>query len=170
MEQLRIRNARLCGSGSNGLLLTGSTDDVAELKEVDVSELGLARMAVGGMFGIASTVDLGVVAWGVFQKQTLLKPKALGTLPAISSISCGWEHAVLLDHAGAVFGLGCNKYSQLTASTTIDYYGQPVKVAEDARLVVCGFRQTYLQTAKNAIYGRGQNRHCELTAQPELSP
>jgi hypothetical protein len=38
-------------------LLTGSTDDVTELREADVSKLRLKTINVGGMFAIATNTE-----------------------------------------------------------------------------------------------------------------
>lgn len=119
-------------------------------------------MEVGGMFGLASNIDDEVVVWGIFNKQTLTIPKTIGRITAVSTISCGWEHAVLLDSIGVMFGVGCNKFNQLSASKTETYYTEPLKIAGNAQLVACGFRQTYY-TSKSILYGRGQNRYFELT-------
>jgi hypothetical protein len=73
-----IKTVLVSGSGSNGLLLTGDTNDVLGFKLIDISHLKIQTFIIGGMFGVAYTVNNQLLVWGVFNKEILVVPRQIG--------------------------------------------------------------------------------------------
>lgn len=96
MEKQYIKKIKVYGSGSNGLLLTGGIDDILEVKEVDVAQYRMRKIGMGGMFALAANTNDEVIVWGSFDNQIITVPKSIGVVLAVASISCGWDHSVLL--------------------------------------------------------------------------
>lgn len=122
---------------------------------MDVEKYQWSVMAVGGMFSMANDVDGRVYLWGNFNNKIIQEP--IVVMSKAWRVWCGWEHAVILTKEGDLYGIGCNKYNQLSSAKR-QYFEEPEIILKNRKVedVLCGFRQTYVIC--DDIMARGSNR------------
>lgn len=155
-----IKKILVAGSGANGMLLTGTLDDMEPWKEINVEKYQWITMAIGGMFSMAIDQHGNLHLWGNFNSKIIQNP-IVYEMPTACRIWCGWEHGIILTTDGNLYGIGCNKYNQLSSSKK-QYFVEPELILSKADVsdAFCGFRQTFI--VADRILGCGSNRSGEL--------
>lgn len=140
-----IGRVLIAGSGSNGLLLTGSTGDLLGFHPVDLTPYEFVQLKLGGMFAIGINSKGQPLVWGTCAEKIITIPRILSLSVPIVNVSCGWNHSVFISADHTLFGVGENKFGTLTSKNQA-FFEEPIEIPFNSKpeKVCCGFRQTYV--------------------------
>ena len=62
---------------------------------------------------------------GLGHTEEVLLPAKVTPLPPVSSVSCGWNHTLILSEEGQVFVCGSNSFGQLGTGDDVKMISQP---------------------------------------------
>lgn len=90
----------------------------------------------------------------------------MADLPKIIMVSCGYQHSIVLDDKGRLWGAGDNRCGQLgsegaqrmnkfTQINTPEEMGRVIKVS-------CGYDHSVAQSETKELWGTGNNQYGEL--------
>ncbi|KAL4502321.1 hypothetical protein ABPG72_011908 [Tetrahymena utriculariae] len=157
------------GSGSSGLLLNGSLEDIYSFKQVDVKSifgdsLQITSLEIDGMMGFYLNSKGEVFKFGECEYDEKNKPVVNPVPQQIKSfsvpvikISCGWSHAMFVDANHQIYGVGSNKFGEIGLGNSKKLSKDPQLIQfTDAQLedvvhheifdIKCAFRQSFIIT------------------------
>lgn len=100
---------------------------------------------------------------GFGHHNNIMTPQKLRLRKAITDVSCGVDHTVLLCEDGTLYVFGSNRFGQLGLGHN-EEQSKPVNLELDKKAVkiACGHSHTIVMCDDNTIYGFGHNTWGEL--------
>ena len=82
----------------------------------------------------------------------------------IKSVYCGWNHTLILENDGTLWGCGDNQYGQLGLGDNTDRYifTQITTNTNDIKSVYCGTNHTFILENDGTLWGTGYNVYGQL--------
>lgn len=85
------------------------------------------------------------------------------------SVSCGWQHTLVLDRNGILWGMGSNAFGQLGLANDINSISRPTEIMEHVVSAAAGSAHTLALTDDGVLWGMGDNQYGQLGDASEQS-
>ena len=156
-------NAYACGDNSKGQLGIGHSWDVEHPTLIIELKGKVKTIRSTGDINIAISTENDLYLWPYDNPNFKYKPLKffLSKKVTISSVSCGFNFAVLLSHQGIIYSFGkSNKFGELGTGdlkprSTPEPLNILIEEGEKITQVSCGYKHTLVKGCNGKVYGWG---------------
>ena len=162
------------GANSHGQLCNGNQDDILEPRQVQVPYPSIKYIKGGGGHTAVVTDDDDLYTAGWNNKGQLglnsddaeiLKLTRVSSVTKVQSVSCGWNHTLIVCNNGQLYGCGSNQYGQIGVGDHLNETKQFCLISipnEKATVCAAGLRHSLIITDFGRVWAFGANKSGQL--------